>query len=708
MSASVSVSPTSEATSTLLAGLRRLRDIPMGEPYVAELLAALRDETRSSRVSIFDASPCTRQGKFDGEAPTSSHALEIHAHSGREGRVVFERAFPFDEESTVRAEILGGESLSLIHHAVVAREAERTARQLALLDRVTRAGRGVATMADMADRAARELCEAFDGVHISLHVIVGDHLDLIARRYNDGSSRLEEAPEWFRSMPLAGDSYPARAVRERKVFTRLISEMAERSRVALDHEHEHEQVVQLIFAPLYVGDVVIGTLSVAQHKAQFLNEQLRLLEGVTTRLGAEISQTRLLEDARKRSRDLELINEIGGVIAGQLDLDAVLRTAVRELGRVIEVPRVSLSLVDESRTMLKTVACTQNTYPVVLLPVDAPGMVSLAFRTGQPVIVDDTESDDRPLRPVVTALSIRSLFVVPLIANGLPIGAILLAETRQKRKFTEEEVARATAVANLISPAIANAKMFDDLRKSYEALSRAQASLVVHERLAALGELSAVIAHEVRNPLAVIFNSLGALRKLAPPTDDARVLLDIVDEEAARLNRIVADLLDFVRPYSSHPRPASLERLVRSAIDGALRSIRTDVTIDTEIICPGTELLLDETMIQQALSNLIVNAIQATPAGGRILVRSRMIESQTASGELKTRLTFEVTDEGPGIDPSDVPRLFQPFYTTKPTGTGLGLAVVRRIAEALGGGVDARCGETSGAVFMLSLPTQLS
>ncbi|MEO8797585.1 MAG: hypothetical protein ABI551_06850, partial [Polyangiaceae bacterium] len=189
------------ATSALVMSLRRLRDIPMEEGYVAELLVALRDETRSSRVSLFDASPSTRQGKLDGEAPASGHTLEVHAHSGREGRVVFERAFPFDDETTACAEILAGEALSLIHHSVVAREAERATRQLALLDRVTRAGRSVLTVADMADRAARELCDAFDGVHISLHVVVGDRLDLIARRYNDGSSRLDDAPAWFRSVP---------------------------------------------------------------------------------------------------------------------------------------------------------------------------------------------------------------------------------------------------------------------------------------------------------------------------------------------------------------------------------------------------------------------------------------------------------------------------------------------------------------------------
>jgi signal transduction histidine kinase len=283
---------------------------------------------------------------------------------------------------------------------------------------------------------------------------------------------------------------------------------------------------------------------------------------------------------------------------------------------------------------------------------------------------------------------------------------LLLAETRHRRRFRDDEVARATAIANLVSPAIVNARIHADLRRSYEALRQAQADVVSNERLAALGELSAVIAHEVRNPLAVIFNSLGTLRKLPAPSGDAKILLDIVGEEADRLNRIVRDLLDFVRPYTCHPREAILADLVHSAVAGARRSISAAaVTIDTDLVPPSSEVIVDPTMVQQALINLIVNAIQATPAGGTVRVRTSFVDGASAE-EGRREIRFEVSDEGAGIDPADAARIFQPFFTTKPTGTGLGLAVVRRIADAVGGRVDVRRRAPCGSVFTFTVPTE--
>jgi signal transduction histidine kinase len=198
----------------------------------------------------------------------------------------------------------------------------------------------------------------------------------------------------------------------------------------------------------------------------------------------------------------------------------------------------------------------------------------------------------------------------------------------------------------------------------------------------------------------VIYNSVGSLRRLSSPREDARMLLDIVEEEAARLNRIVADLLDFVRPYSSHPRPVQSESLVRGAIEGARRaSSRPAVQIETELDLGRETLLLDGTMIEQALTNLIVNAVQASSPGGKVVVRAR--NEPSSAGE---RLRFDVADEGPGIDEADAARIFQPFYTTKAAGTGLGLAVVRRIADALGGTVEVAPGRERGAVFTLTVP----
>ena len=117
------------------------------------------------------------------------------------------------------------------------------------------------------------------------------------------------------------------------------------------------------------------------------------------------------------------------------------------------------------------------------------------------------------------------------------------------------------------------ARLYGDLKKSYDELGRAQAELVRHERLAALGELAAVMAHEVRNPLGVIFNSLTTLKRLLKPTGDAEMLLNMVGEEAERLNRIVGDLLDFVRPYELVKNPIAVTPIILSAVDVATQSL---------------------------------------------------------------------------------------------------------------------------------------
>jgi signal transduction histidine kinase len=546
----------------------------------------------------------------------------------------------------------------------------------------------------LADLAVSELAEVFEGVHVAMHLLANDSLELVARRL-DGIESLDGAPDWLRWIPLTSEILQARVARGRAMIVKPLEELSPVAQEALGPRG----VRHLVVVPLVVAEVVVGTLSVGHCSAtQWDSVQLKLLETVSRRLAGEIAQLRLLEEERRRTRDLALVNEIGGLIAGDLDLDKILRTAVHELARVLDVPRVKIVLADAERKNLESVACSQEIEANLTIPIGSQSTSSLAFTTKEALVIPDAANDPRVLVEKVRNLGVRSIMAVPLIAKGEAIGAILVAETRRRRAFTEEEVARATAVANLVSPAIANARMFADLKQSYEALGRAQEDLVSHERLAALGELSAVIAHEVRNPLAVIFNSLGTLRRIAATSEDARVLLDIVGEEAARLNRIVGNLLDFARPYTAHPRQTSLEAIIRDAIDAARRSLpSSSISVVTELRLVECEAIVDATMIQQALINLVVNAIQATPAGGTVTVEARSDAST---------LRIAVSDEGPGVPAADAARLFQPFFTTKATGTGLGLAVVRRIMDALGGHVDVCFDGERGAIFTLVVPLE--
>jgi signal transduction histidine kinase len=224
---------------------------------------------------------------------------------------------------------------------------------------------------------------------------------------------------------------------------------------------------------------------------------------------------------------------------------------------------------------------------------------------------------------------------------------------------------------------------------------------VERERLAGLGELAAVVAHEVRNPLAVVFNALAGLRRFPAQNEDAAVLLGIIEQEANRLKRLVATLLEAVRPFEPQVAPRALAALVEDSV--ALSTARTeknrsDVIVELDDALDAT-FACDDALLTQALSNLLSNALDAPGRTAPVLMRVTTIKSSSRGG-----LRFEVTDDGEGVAALDRERIFKPFFTTRATGTGLGLTLVKRIAEAHQGSVALEASEGRGARFVLELP----
>ncbi len=246
-----------------------------------------------------------------------------------------------------------------------------------------------------------------------------------------------------------------------------------------------------------------------------------------------------------------------------------------------------------------------------------------------------------------------------------------------------------------------SAELVGELSRSLEELALAQSKLVRRERLAALGELAAVVAHEVRNPLAAIYNSLSTLKRQVSADRDAAVLIAILEEEASRLNRTVSDLLSYVRPMQPERRPDDVLELARDVVRQHLegrpdaRAIEAEVASKTEL----GPVSIDPVLIRIVLSNLVTNAIQAMPQGGRLA-----ITLSDALHENRSAVAIAVRDWGKGIPADVLPRVFEPFFTTRASGAGLGLAVVRRIVEAHDGVVTAESHGDAGTVFTVVLP----
>lgn len=236
-----------------------------------------------------------------------------------------------------------------------------------------------------------------------------------------------------------------------------------------------------------------------------------------------------------------------------------------------------------------------------------------------------------------------------------------------------------------------------ELRRSYEELRAAQEELVKKEQLAVVGELAAVIAHEVRNPLAIIGNAVAGLRKQGISREDHETLLAILDEEASRLNRLVGDLLRYARPVNVQRQQFSLADLIERAL-GLLKMEGKEIKVSLEVECHEGRIWGDANLLRQVFDNLVDNAVQAMGAAGTLTVRLRAATEEGVDG-----IAVDIIDTGEGMDTQVRSRARDPFFTTRPSGTGLGLAIVDRIVDAHGGlfSIDSRAGEgTTVTVFL--------
>lgn len=234
-------------------------------------------------------------------------------------------------------------------------------------------------------------------------------------------------------------------------------------------------------------------------------------------------------------------------------------------------------------------------------------------------------------------------------------------------------------------------EMFGELIERAVEAVRMRRRLVERERLAALGEAAAVMAHEVRNPIGSILNAVTLLGRDGVPSD---ALLPVIAEESRRLERIVSNLLTLGRPLEPKLASVSLVALAGAARDLYL-SREADVSVAVQIDESGAGLWasLDPALIELAVLNVLRNAVQASPERGCVRVRT---EARGAD-----HVALCVDDEGPGFPNGAVARIFEPFYTTRASGTGVGLAVVRRLVEACGGRVEAQSSPEGGARIAL-------
>jgi signal transduction histidine kinase len=409
-----------------------------------------------------------------------------------------------------------------------------------------------------------------------------------------------------------------------------------------------------------------------------------------------------------RKVDVTSLAKVGEALGADKSPKEVLQLILKAAFSITRATSASLMLMDPETNTLKVEVAEgfkdKRIYSTRLAI--GQGVTGWVAETGVPLRLGNVHKDERYVR---VQRGLRSELAVPMKIRGRVIGVISVDSTRLNH-FTAEDEALLLSLAAQSARVIHTTQLYEENARVQRRILAVEEALRGAEKLSLLGELAAGLAHEVRNPLTSIKVLFGTLAKGHAFASEAAQDVEMISRQIARLETIVEGFLSTVRAQSA---PAQFKRVdLNATVDEALLLLASSAREGTrmEVELGGGELPVsgDATQLSQVVYNLVLNAVQAIERHGRVSVRTgRALESPAGAAAPAAAVFLEVADDGPGLSPQVAGKLFQPFVTTRKSGVGLGLSIVKRIVGAHGGRLDVespRAGLGHGALFKVILP----
>ncbi len=624
----------------------------------------------------------------------------------------------FDGEDLDALSLLASHAAIAVENAQLHQTAEHKGEELGALLRATHsvmAGMGLQhTLEVIASEAARIAhCE-----HVKLLLVDRD-----ARLLRIGVLRGLEAPDGF-PLPLGTGLSGIVAQSGQPLY---IADTQNDPRSLLAAFDRALGLRTYLGLPIKVRDEILGVLTFnTSEPRQYAADELAYLASFADQAALAIESARLHEAANRRAERLATLNTLNRTLTTTTEPAQVAQQILAALEVLIPGAAARLWLWDSRQPDALRLAASAGlrdqaaARALVVRPTE--GLVGLALTTRQAVASSDLATDPRVVhKSWAEAEGLRSSVTLPLIC-GDQVHGVLAVSTRVRHAFDAEAVELLWSFAAQAATALENARLFAELKRAYEELSRAQDELVRSEKLRALGQMAASIAHDLNNILAAILGQTDLLRLRAAglPVHDALNRLELAATDAAE---IVRRLQDFSRQQASQPLvPVDLAATVRDVLEITRPRWENDpqrrgVAIEVRLALPELPPVLGHAHeIREALTNLILNALDAMPEGGILAIGA--CERAAPSGPPKTRratpgdpqggavegraVELTVADTGVGMTAEVRQRIFDPFFTTKGAkGSGLGLSVVYGIMQRHGGAIDVASRRDRGTTFTL-------
>jgi two-component system, NtrC family, sensor histidine kinase HydH len=605
------------------------------------------------------------------------------------------------------------------------------------------------------------------GIALSSTLDLSQLLSLIAKNTNQAlraqgcTIRLANIPGSWEEREGALDKFIGDAVRGLdaligdRVFSRVVQERQPLLVPDLAQEPAWRDIPglpagSLVSVPMIFHDRIIGVITLYNKLdgRSFTVDDLRFLATIASAAAVSVENAavyerseRLAAESRRRAQEFSILYDIGTAMSATLNLDRLLRiilTAATMGGSGLGFNRAILLLTHERSNVLQgmmgvgpttwdeanrawtevarrhksllewiqtgEIFASQDSEinavaRSIRVPIDPrEGVLALTVLEKRPFnIIAEAASAPQLPRELRETLKIENYATVPLIAKSHAIGVMLVDNWFTRRPITDHDIRFLTMFAHQAALAIDNAIIHSNLETMHKDIRVMHEQLGQSEKMAALGAMMAEITHEIRNPLVSIG---GFARRLARKAKDAdaRKYSEIILGEVERLEGIIHDNLSYIKNVGPQFTRVALNPVIEEVLVVYEEQLRQQgIRLERELAPDLPDLEMDAAQIKQAVINVITNAMEAMDAGGALTVRTFAVPD-------RREIAVEIGDTGPGVSPEAMNNLFNPYYTTKVRGTGLGMPITHRIIKTHKGTVKFRNKETGGAVFTIRLP----